>query len=190
MEIKRGDIFYVKPGNYVATGSEQTGNRPAVIIQNDVGNMHSPTVIVGYLTAQEKKEYPMHAEIMCKIPSTFLGEQIFTVSRERIGEYIRSCTEKEMQAVNEALAVSLDLQGVGMVAFGNCEECQTVRDYEDAEQEWIKRSEELASRIEELEMKNEALLAALQEAESKSGFYKQFYEDIFRSGKKIEIKVG
>ena len=192
MEIKRGDVYYVKQGNYVATGSEQNSNRPAVIIQNDIGNAYSPTVIVGYLTTRVKKNYPMHAQVMGNEESIFMGEQLYTVSKDRIGAYIRSCTDEEMKAIDEAIAVSLGLQ--------RCEECQTAYEYEEAEKEWIKRSEELANHIEELVMQKAVLIKelheletqneALQEAESKNEFYKKFYDGVFRAGNRIEIKVG
>lgn len=108
MEIRRGDIFYVRKGGY-AYGSEQDQGRPAVIVSNDTGNYHSNIVEVVYLTTQEKKPLPTHVDIMCKVPSTALCEQITNVSQERLGEYVRSCTVEEMDAIDRALMILLGI---------------------------------------------------------------------------------
>lgn len=91
----RGDIFFIAEGAY--TGSEQNGGRPGVIVSNDVGNKHSPNVEVVFLTSREKKPMPTHVEVLCKVPSTALCENIQTVSKERLDSFIRSCTTSEMK---------------------------------------------------------------------------------------------
>lgn len=108
MEIYRGDIFYIKKGGY-NTGSEQEAGRPGVIVSNNMNNSHSSTVEVVYLTTQEKTPLPTHAEVICKVPSTALCEQIWSVSVDRLGDWIKECTEEEMAAIDKALSVSLDL---------------------------------------------------------------------------------
>lgn len=108
MEIYRGDMFYVR--NFVrVNGSEQTAERPALIVSNNAGNTHSDMCEIVYLTTKEKKPLPTHVEVMCKIPSTALCEQVFSVSQERLGEYIRTATETEMKKIDKALMISLGL---------------------------------------------------------------------------------
>ena len=107
-EYKRGDVVFVRDYRQT-TGSEQNAFRPAVIVSNDKANLFSPVVEVVFLTTQEKKPLPTHTTVLCKIPSTALCEQITTVSKERITEYIRSCTKKELQAIDRCIKISLGL---------------------------------------------------------------------------------
>lgn len=109
MEVYRGDIFYIQNTGY-NVGSEQTSGRPAIVVSNDIGNKNAPVVSVVYLTTQEKKPLPTHVEVLCKQKSTALCEQIYTVSKERLGDYVRTATEEEMRQVDIALACSLDIQ--------------------------------------------------------------------------------
>lgn len=107
---KRGEIYYISKGapNY---GSEQEAGRPAIIVSNDVGNTYSPVVEVVYLTTQPKNDMPTHVKIRsCKEISTALCEQITTVYTDRIGSYMCSCTDEEMDLVDQALKISLGLK--------------------------------------------------------------------------------
>lgn len=108
MEIKRGDIFYVRAAGDVA-GSEQRPGRPAVIVSNDTCNQNSPVVEVVYLTGQEKTPLPTHVSVLAKIPSTALCEQVSSVFVDRLGEFVKRCTEKEMEEINKALKISLGI---------------------------------------------------------------------------------
>ena len=112
----RGDIFFITEGAY--TGSEQNGGRPGVIVSNDVGNKHSPNVEVVFLTSREKKPMPTHVEVLCKVPSTALCENIQTVSKERLDSFIRSCTTSEMKNIDNALLCSLGLHAPAAVGGG------------------------------------------------------------------------
>lgn len=104
----KGDIFYIYPKDY--TECEQRGGRPAIIVSNNVGNDHSPVVEIVYLTGQEKKELPTHVKIdSAKIPSVALCEQITTVSKTRIGQFINSVTQNELQEIDRAMLLSLDI---------------------------------------------------------------------------------
>lgn len=107
-EYYRGDIVFVRD-NRLKTGSEQEAKRPAVIVSNDIGNKFAPIVEVVFLTTQEKKPLPTHATVMCKVPSTALCEQITTVSKERIVDYIKACTVEEMQEIDRCISISLGL---------------------------------------------------------------------------------
>ncbi|MCI8632487.1 MAG: type II toxin-antitoxin system PemK/MazF family toxin [Lachnospiraceae bacterium] len=108
MDIRRGDIFYIYKQAY--TGSEQESGRPAIVVSNNIGNEHAPIVSVVYMTTQEKNNQPTHAKVNCnKRECTVLCEQVATVSKSKIGSYITSCTEEEMDEVDAALACALGL---------------------------------------------------------------------------------
>ncbi|WMJ76984.1 MULTISPECIES: type II toxin-antitoxin system PemK/MazF family toxin [unclassified Sedimentibacter] len=109
--IRRGDVFYADLSPVV--GCEQGGIRPVLIIQNDIGNRYSPTVIVVAITSKLKKELPTHVEIGCMEPlqknSVVLLEQIRTIDRIRLLEYIGSLSELRMNSIDQALSLSLGL---------------------------------------------------------------------------------
>lgn len=109
MVVKRGDIFFVRRVKGSVEGSEQDAERPAVVVSNDIGNQHAPIVEVVYLTTQEKKPMPTHVNVMCRVPSIALCEQVHTVYKDRLSDYIRTCTEKEMAHIDSALMTSLGL---------------------------------------------------------------------------------
>ena len=110
MEIYRGDIFFVGGSGGNRIGSEQKQDRPAIVVSNDKGNEHSPVVEVVFLTSAEKAKYlPTHVEVLCQIPSVALCEQVHSISKERLSDYIRSCTDAEMKAIDKALMISLGL---------------------------------------------------------------------------------
>jgi len=107
--VQRGDIFYiVKFGEQ--TGSEQASGRPAVVVSNDKNNEHCDTVEIVYLTTRPKKYIPTHATINSTGQmSTVLCEQVTTISKDRLGNYIGQCTDEEMQDIGNAIRISLGL---------------------------------------------------------------------------------
>lgn len=113
MQIKRGDIFYADLSPVV--GSEQGGIRPVIIIQNDVGNRHSPTVICAAITSKmNKAKLPTHIEIDASKyqlvkNSVILLEQIRTIDKQRLKDYICHVDKQLMSQVEEALRISLEL---------------------------------------------------------------------------------
>lgn len=107
MDIFRGDIFYIMPGE--ADCFDLKAGRPGIIVSNNMGNQHSDRVEVVYLTTKDKKPMPTHVDIICRQKSTALCEQITTVSKDRIGEFIKTCTTAEMKRIDEALMVSLGI---------------------------------------------------------------------------------
>lgn len=117
MEVRRGNIYYADLSG--ATGSEQDGIRPVLIIQNDTGNKFSPTVIVAAITSKEKRsDLPTHVYLSVKFglreSSIVMLEQIRTLDKSRLGRYVGSIDDKTMQSVEKALAISLgqaDLTG-------------------------------------------------------------------------------
>lgn len=106
-QVKRGEIYYVEKAGY--TGSEQSGGRTAVIVGNEIGNEKSPVVLMVYLTTRYKPCMPTHVNVDCREPSTALCEQIFTIDKSRLGDYIKTASDTEMQEIDKALAVSLNL---------------------------------------------------------------------------------
>ena len=108
--MKRGDIYYIN-SLYTEEGFEQKAGRPAVIVSNDALNEFSSVVEVVYLTTQPKKDLLTHVFIRsATYPSTVLCEQITSVSKERVGEYIGKCTKTELEAIDNALAISLGIE--------------------------------------------------------------------------------
>ncbi|MFQ7564262.1 MAG: type II toxin-antitoxin system PemK/MazF family toxin [Clostridium perfringens] len=113
LNVKRGDIFYADLSPVV--GSEQGGIRPVIIIQNDIGNRYSPTVIVAAITSQiNKAKLPTHVEISSEEyglnrDSVVLLEQIRTLDKKRLKEKIGHMTEDDMKKVNKSLLISLNL---------------------------------------------------------------------------------
>lgn len=114
--IQRGDLFYADLTPVV--GSEQGGVRPVVIIQNDAGNRHSPTVIAAAITSRtEKRKLPTHIRLPedchgLHRDSTVLLEQVRTIDRTRLREYIGKLNADTMQCVDRAIAVSFGLDGI------------------------------------------------------------------------------
>jgi len=113
MNVKRGDVYYADLSPVV--GSEQGGFRPVLIIQNNIGNRFSPTVIVAAITAQiQKAKLPTHVEIPASDEgldrdSVVLLEQIRTIDKQRLTEKITHLDEECMRRVNDALQISLSL---------------------------------------------------------------------------------
>jgi len=112
-KIKRGDIFYADL--MFGIGSEQNGYRPVLIIQNDTGNKHSPTVIAAAITSRTggKAELPTHCHVTKQQgldrDSLVLLEQVRTIDKARLKEYIGSLDGEAMSEINKALAISVGL---------------------------------------------------------------------------------
>ena len=112
--VRRGDIFYADLSPVV--GSEQGGTRPVLIVQNDTGNKHSPTVIAAAITSQTgKARLPTHINIVgssvgLSKDSVILLEQVRTIDKRRLREHMGRLDDKYMALVNDALAVSFGLQ--------------------------------------------------------------------------------
>lgn len=114
MIVKRGDMFYADLSPVI--GSEQGGVRPVLIIQNDMGNKYSPTVIAAAITSQTgKNKLPTHIEIDTKTTglkanSVVLAEQIRTIDKSRLKEKIGHIDDdKIINQINNALGVSFGL---------------------------------------------------------------------------------
>nr|NNM91374.1 type II toxin-antitoxin system PemK/MazF family toxin [Bacilli bacterium] len=116
MNVKRGDIFYADLSPVV--GSEQGGFRPVIIVQNNIGNRFSPTVIVAAITAQiQKAKLPTHVEITAaesglEKDSVVLLEQIRTIDKQRLTQKITHLDEERMLQIDDALMISLGLREI------------------------------------------------------------------------------
>ena len=114
LQARRGDIWYVNLEPVL--GSEQGKTRPALVIQNDLGNRYSPTIIIAPLTSGEKARFEVNVEV--KAPegglrnnSLILLNQIRVVDRSRFGRYVGSVSSTTMRKVDEAIMSSLGIEG-------------------------------------------------------------------------------
>jgi mRNA interferase MazF len=113
--VKRGDIYYADLSPVV--GSEQGGVRPVLIVQNDVGNKYSPTVIAAAITSQiNKAKMPTHIELPAREyglykDSVILLEQVRTIDKKRLRERVAHLDGRLMRRVNGALSISFGLEG-------------------------------------------------------------------------------
>ena len=111
----RGDLYFADLGTGI--GSEQNGNRPVVIIQNDVGNRHSPTTIVAAISTQIKTKANLPTHYYLKPSSGLVQasvvmlEQIRTIDKTRLGQYIGKLSQEALQGISHALAISIGLVG-------------------------------------------------------------------------------
>lgn len=116
MRIYKGDIFYADLTPVV--GCEQGGTRPCLIIQNNIGNRYSPTIIVAAITSRtEKNPLPTHIHLFgehCGLRqnSIVLLEQVRTIDRSRLRDYIGHLSDLKLQQVDDALAISFGLPTV------------------------------------------------------------------------------
>lgn len=111
-KIKRNEIYYANLNPI--TGSEQGGYRPVIILQNDIGNKHSPTTIVAAITSRKTKaKLPTHVDVQIDgLPqdSIALLEQIRTIDKTRLEDYIGKLDNAGMQRIDHALVISLGLK--------------------------------------------------------------------------------
>ncbi len=113
MMVRRGDVFYADLSPVI--GSEQGGVRPVLVVQNDIGNKYSPTIIIAAITSQiNKAKLPTHVEITAPeygLPkdSVVLLEQIRTIDKKRLREKIGRFNDDMMRSVDDALKISIGL---------------------------------------------------------------------------------
>ncbi|MDP2948646.1 MAG: type II toxin-antitoxin system PemK/MazF family toxin [Chloroflexota bacterium] len=110
--IRRGEIYHVDFSP--ARGSEQTGRRPALVIQNDIGNQYAATTIVAAITSRQRRPYPFHVQVSAResgllADSTVMLEQVLTISQERLQEKAGQLGPEKMSEVDLALHHSLGL---------------------------------------------------------------------------------
>ena len=126
--VKRGDLYYADFNNSV--GSEISGVHPVVILQNNKGNYHSPTVIVAVISSQIKKEYlPTHVLLKtgpCS-KSMVQTEQLYTIDKSRLLKHIGTLDEASLKTVEKAVLKSLGLMGKEPILLSLCPKC--LRDF-------------------------------------------------------------
>lgn len=124
--VKRGEIYYILPSP--AVGHEQAGKRPAIIISNNLGNIYSPVVEIIFITTKCKKSLPTHVVIYSsKRKSIALCEQVTTIDKSRILNYIGKVTEDELEKINQAIKISLGMEETNMSKKNEL----TVTEYKD-----------------------------------------------------------
>ena len=110
---RRGDIYFANLDPVV--GSEQGGYRPVVVVQNDIGNKHSPTIIVVTVTSKVNKKANMPTHFLFRNNPAFRKasmvqmEHIYTIDKSKIDQYLGKATEREMRAIDRGLVISLAL---------------------------------------------------------------------------------
>jgi mRNA interferase MazF len=106
LKCARGQVFYADLSPVI--GSEQGGHRPVIVIQNDIGNIHSPTTIVAPITSKmTKKPLPTHVDIPLFQDSVILCEQLRTIDKARLKSLIAEADKQTMAAVDKAIKISL-----------------------------------------------------------------------------------
>lgn len=110
--VKKGDLFFADLSPVV--GSEQGGIRPVLVVQNDVGNKYSPTIIVAAITSQTKTKLPTHVQLNAtqgglSKDSIVLLEQLRTIDKQRLRERIGTLNEKQIPDIEKALSISLGI---------------------------------------------------------------------------------
>ena len=113
---RRGDIYYADLNP--VCGLEQGGKRPVLVIQNDMGNAHAPTLIVATITTKpDKRKFPIHYLVRDNaafdVPSTIMLEQLRTIDKSRVLGYLGKIAPREMVNIDRALMLSLSLQQYG-----------------------------------------------------------------------------
>ena len=113
MNIKRGEIYYIQNAKTLNLDEDstniQSSARPAIVVSNNAANENSQFLEVVYLTTARKKNLPTHVKVLASVESTALCENIESVDVNRFGNYVRTLDETEMQNINRALSISLDI---------------------------------------------------------------------------------
>lgn len=187
-KISRGEVFYIT-SRFDTVGSEQRSGRPAVIVSNNINNEFSPVVEICYLTLQEKTELPTHVFVdrgAC-VNSLILCEQITSVSKDRLGDYMCKLPDDIMDAVDKALIESLGLNYIVERESGKSSAISVLSKGSSSNTS-DKVVEEYKQKIEALEAENKELTKARDSLLKKSDsadnskqeakLYKKMYEDL------------
>lgn len=186
-DIKRGEIFYISRGGAI-TGHEQFSDRPAVVVSNDMNNENSGVIEIVYLTTQPKTDLPTHATVRStgRI-STALCEQVTSVSTDRVNNYIGQCSDKEMENIDIALMISLNLDAGSKTSKKYTETIKSQEDEINGLREQLKNAKEDAAKWQQVQREQETkkepenmnTSEALIRAESERDTYKALYEQLF-----------
>lgn len=195
-DIRRGEIFYISRGGATTHGNEQFADRPAVVVSNDKNNENSGVIEVVYMTTQPKTDLPTHVTVRStgRI-STVLCEQVYSVAVERVGTYIGQCSDAEMQNIDIALMISLQLDGNTKTSKKYTETIakqedeikglreQLAKAKEDAAKwqnyQWQQEKTEAADKQEQEQPRLMTVSEGLIRAEIERDTYKALYEQLF-----------
>lgn len=195
-DIRRGEIFYISRGGVTTHGNEQFADRPAVVVSNDKNNENSGVIEVIYMTTQQKTDLPTHVTVRStgRI-STVLCEQVYSVAVERVGTYIGQCSDAEMQNIDIALMISLQLDGNTKTSKKYTETIakqedeikglreQLAKAKEDAAKwqnyQWQQEKTEAADKQEQEQPRLMTVSEGLIRAEIERDTYKALYEQLF-----------
>lgn len=172
---KRGEVYYIM--SYPTHGNEQRSGRPAVIVSNDLNNKHSNTYEICFMTLQEKPNIPTHVTLdrgPC-INSTILCEQVSTVTSERVGSYMCTLSEDQMDLVDKAIMISLGLSSNSESSLNSSDE--TDEQVRILMEENISFKHELDSMQRILEDYN-SIKAQADMYEAKADMYERMYNDL------------
>ena len=177
--IKRGEMFYISRGGASYSGSEQHSDRPAVIVSNNKNNENSNVIEIVYMTTQPKTDLPTHVTVRSTgRPSTVLCEQVYSVSTERIGTYIGECSDKEMENIDIALMISLQLDG-NMKTSKKYNE--TIKEQQEEIDLYRKKIQAMQEALKEKENEKPEITASSEETirlQTERDTYKTMYEQL------------
>lgn len=187
--IKRGEMFYISRGGVSYSGSEQHSDRPAVVVSNDKNNENSNVVEVVYMTTQPKTDLPTHVTVRSTgRPSTVLCEQVYSVSTERIGTYIGECSDKEMENIDIALMISLQLDG-NMKTSKKYNE--TIKEQQEEIDLYRKKIQAMQEALKEKENEKPEITASSEETirlQTERDTYKTMYEQLLKGVSECDTK--
>lgn len=186
-DIKRGEIFYISRGGAYSQGSEQHSDRPAVVVSNDKNNENSNVVEIVYMTTQPKTDLPTHVTVRStgRI-STVLCEQVYSVSIDRVGTYIGQCSDNEMENIDIALMISLQLDGNMKTSKKYNETIQKQQEeiefYRNKIQAMEQEQREKEEKQPEIMTTSEGLIRAAVERDTYKAMYENLLEKLVNGG--------
>ena len=148
--VKRGEVYLVDLGKENKVGSEQTGIRPVIIVQNEIGNKFSPTIIVATITSQtQKKRMPTQVligkESGLLTNSMAMMEQLLVISKERLGKHIGTAPNNIMEEIDKALKVSLELEKIERKEIQEAKrKAKLIEDMDNVIKAWLDMSRDVS----------------------------------------------
>ena len=175
--MKRGEIYFIS-STYKEEGSEQRADRPAVIVSNDKNNEHSEVVEIVYMTTRPKADLPTHVFTRStSVPSTILCEQITTVAKERVGDYIGRLADNELLILDNALAISLGLNFSERTCPADCRGMASIN-AELTDEEAQELLEKIRKERPKLMTQEKDQSAELIKTETERDIYKKLYSEL------------
>lgn len=195
-DIRRGEILYIRQWGREPQGNEQRADRPAVVVSNDKNNENSGVIEVVYMTTQPKADLPTHVKVRSTgRVSTVLCEQVYSVAVERVGKYIGQCSDVEMQNIDVALMISLQLDGNKKTSKkytetiakqeeeikGLREQLESVKEDAAKWQEYQRQQDKTKAAVEPEQVRTASVTPpeALIRTETERDTYKALYEQLF-----------